>query len=69
MNSGRYTYVKVNAGGGETWAAGPETSVEVGDEVVLSGGNSMANFHSRSLDRYFDLIYLVSEIRVVEGEE
>lgn len=64
MSTRRYTYVRVNTEGGDIWAAGPETSVEVGDTVTLSSGFSMANFHSNSLDRTFDLVYLVSAIQV-----
>ena len=69
MTTGQYTYVKVNSGSGEIWAAGPKTSVDVGDTVVLPSGFSMANFHSNSLDRTFDLIYLLSVIHVKPDNE
>ena len=62
MNSGGYTYVKVAIGGGEVWAAGPETAVAVGDTVSLPEGAPMKGYHSKTLDRTFDMVYFVPAI-------
>jgi len=63
MNSGGYTYVKVAAGGGQDWYAGPETPVTVGETVVLpTNAMVMNNFTSNSLDRTFERIYFVGTI-------
>jgi hypothetical protein len=62
INSGGYTYVRLETGDGEVWAAGPETPVAVGDRIVLSAGQVMPNFHSASLDRTFDSIVFLSTL-------
>jgi hypothetical protein len=64
MDAGGYTYVRVKSGRDEVWAAGPETPVSVGDAVAMPAGMKMENFKSESLDRSFDAVYFVSEIRV-----
>jgi hypothetical protein len=64
MDVPQYTYVEIATGNGLVWAAGPVTPVEVGDSVELSNGIQMVNFHSTTLDRTFDEIYLVPAIQV-----
>lgn len=63
MDASNYTYVEVDTGQDRVWAAGPKTSVVVGETVSLSGSMPMPNFHSESLDRTFDRLYFVSAIR------
>jgi hypothetical protein len=67
MNAGGYTYVHVNTGREEVWAAGPETPVKVGDKVSFPAGMKMENFRSDTLNRTFDAVYFVPEIRAGEG--
>ena len=62
MNSGGYTYVLLDTGSGEIWAATSETEVEVGQRVSLPDGQMMTNFSSKSLNRTFDEIYFVAGI-------
>lgn len=64
MDVPQYTYVEVDTGNGLVWAAGPVTPVKVGDSVELSNGIKMVNFHSTTLDRTFDEIYLVPAIEL-----
>jgi hypothetical protein len=64
MASGGYTYVHVKTREGTVWAAGPETPVKVGDAVSMPGGMRMEKFRSETLNRDFDAVYFVSEIRV-----
>ena len=59
MNAGGYTYVKLDLGGEQVWAAGPETKVAVGDRLQLVTGTTMTAFHSNTLDRTFDRIEFV----------
>lgn len=59
MNAGGYTYVKLDLGGEQVWAAGPETKVAVGDRIQLVTGTTMMSFHSNTLDRTFDRIEFV----------
>ncbi|MBI5190372.1 MAG: SH3-like domain-containing protein [Nitrospirae bacterium] len=57
MNSGGYTYVRLEKGGKEVWVAVPAMKVKVGEEMVFSPGNPMYDFNSPSLKKTFDLIY------------
>jgi len=57
MNSGGYTYVKLDMNGEELWVAGPTTpGIEVGQEIGFNGAMEMRDFHSKSLDRTFESI-------------
>ena len=56
MDSGGYTYVLVDNGGAQTWAAMPVTKVSVGQQVTLQPGVMMSDFTSRTLNRTFDTI-------------
>lgn len=67
MDSGGYTYVLVEAGQDQAspnqiWAAGPLTSVAVGDVVQFSQGMPMNQFRSNTLNRTFDLLLFVGTI-------
>ncbi len=64
MNSGGYTYVQIDTGSEKIWAATPEFSVQVGDAVVIPEGMPMADFHSPTLNRTFDVVYFVPSISV-----
>lgn len=59
MNAGGYTYVQVDTGAGRIWAAGPAADIKAGDKVTISRLMPMANYHSNSLDRDFDVLYFV----------
>jgi hypothetical protein len=68
MDAGRYTYVQVDYGDEKIWAAAPHFEVEVGDNVVVPDGAAMADYHSKTLDRTFELVYFVAFIAVM-GED
>jgi hypothetical protein len=67
MDAGPYTYVRVEAGGREIWAATNAFQVAVGDRVVVPLDMPMEGFHSDTLDRDFTLIYFAGAI-AREGE-
>jgi hypothetical protein len=67
MDSGGYTYVKVDTGDEEIWAAAGQFEIAVGDRVTFPLETPMRGFHSNTLDRDFELIYFASFI-VPEGE-
>jgi hypothetical protein len=67
MNAGNYTYVRVDTGSGEIWAAATRFNVAVGDVVVVPLEMPMQDFHSDSLDRTFEVVYFTSQI-LREGE-
>lgn len=56
MNSGGYTYVKLEKDGRETWVAVREMEVTVGEEMAFHDGGVMRDFTSKTLDRTFDSI-------------
>ena len=54
-----YTYVEIDTGTEKVWAAGPDTPIKPGDNNGFDTGMPMANFHSKSLQRDFPVIYFV----------
>lgn len=62
MNSGGYTYARLTADGKDTWIAGSEFPVTVGDQLTAAVDMPMENFHSRTLNRDFPLVYFVREV-------
>lgn len=67
MDAGGYSYARVDLCGAETWVAGPQTALEVGDTVVLNGDMQMHDFHSKSLDRTFGSIRFVMGMRTSDA--
>ncbi|MHB1194161.1 MAG: hypothetical protein ACYC6F_14060 [Longimicrobiales bacterium] len=63
MNAAGYTYALVEADGTAIWLAAPETVLSIGESVVWNGGMAMADFHSNTLDRTFETIYFVEDIK------
>lgn len=59
MDSGGYTYARVENDGSEVWVAGPPAQLEVGDVLMLANAMPMENFTSNSLNRTFDVLYFV----------
>jgi len=64
MNTGNYTYVQVDTGKQKFWAATTQFAVKKGATVTVVGGMPMANYHSQSLNRDFDLVYFTGRINV-----
>ena len=56
MDSGGYTYIRLESGGKKVWAAVPTMKVTVGQELKLLPGQEMSNFKSKSLNRTFDSV-------------
>jgi len=58
MDSGGYTYVRVETPAGESvWAAGPVTPVQMGEKLAFAATMPMDGFKSTTLDRTFEKIY------------
>jgi len=64
MDAGGYTYVQVDTGSETIWAAAPKFAVKVGDPVVVPQGMAMQNYHSKTLDRDFSVVYFVDSVLV-----
>ncbi len=56
MNSGGYTYMLLSIGKDKIWVATPQFQVAKGDNVVLMPGQTMKNFHSKTLNRTFETV-------------
>jgi GW (Gly-Tryp) dipeptide domain len=66
-NTAGYTYVQVDTGSNKVWAAATQFAVKVGDPVTVPTGMPMYNYHSRTLNRDFDLVYFTDGITVGGG--
>ncbi len=64
QDAGGYTYVKISSGKDSVWAAGPITSVKLGDQIAFNARMPMLNFKSKSLGREFNTIYFVDHFTV-----
>jgi thiol-disulfide isomerase/thioredoxin len=62
VNAGGITYVEVNTGSEKVWAAGlVDESLSAGNTISFSAAMPMQNFHSKSLNRDFAVIYFATE--------
>jgi len=68
IDASSYTYLRVDTDSGEVWLAVPAVALEVGDEVSWQPGMPMSDWHSDTLDRTWDVVYLVDEIQVGGGD-
>ena len=66
MNAGDYTYVQVDTGSNKVWAASPRFAVKSGDQVAIKAGMPMEKYHSKTLDRDFDIVYFTDRV-IVNG--
>ena len=63
-NAASYTYVRVDTGSNKLWAATTQFAVKVGDTVAVGAGVPMTGYHSKSLNRDFDVVYFTGRISV-----
>ncbi len=63
-NAASYTYVLVDTGTGQRWAAAPQVAVKVGDTVAVANAMAMPNYHSKTLDRDFEVVYFTGSLTV-----
>lgn len=64
MEAAGYTYIQVDTGSEQFWAAAPQFPVTVGADVVVPEGMPMPDYHSKTLDRTFDMVYFVPSVLV-----
>lgn len=57
-----YTYLKVMENSGEKWMAVAKQDVQVGDVLYYDEALQMTNFHSKDLDRTFEVVYFVNQV-------
>jgi starvation-inducible outer membrane lipoprotein len=64
MNAANYTYVLVDTGTQKKWAAAPQFQVKAGDSISIEEGMPMPNYHSKALNRDFDVVYFTGRALV-----
>jgi hypothetical protein len=64
MNAANYTYVLVDTGAKKLWAAAPQFQVKVGEAISIEDGMAMPNYHSKALNRDFDVVYFTGRALV-----
>ena len=62
MNAGGYTYVRLQTGKDDVWIAATEFEVKAGERLTAPLEMAMQNFHSKTLNRDFAVVYFVSQI-------
>jgi len=62
VQTSSYTYMKVKENLGDKWMAVSRQDINVGDVYYYDDALQMNNFHSKELDRDFDVIYFVNQI-------
>jgi uncharacterized protein YdeI (BOF family) len=53
----QYSYLKLQVGKDETWAAVPKNEVKKGEDVTVVNGMPMTGFKSEKLNKTFDVVY------------
>jgi len=66
IDAGRHIYVQVDTGERRVWVAVPVFDGKVGDTVLVPPGVPVADFHSKTLNRDFGMIYFVGGIHRVD---
>lgn len=64
MNAASYTYVLVDTGAKQVWAAAPQFAVKAGDSVAVAEATPMMNYHSKTLNRTFEVVYFSGSVAV-----
>ena len=62
LNSGGYTYIKVQEGSEQYWIAMTQRDVKKGESIKYNEQGWMQQFHSKTLNRTFDKILFASDV-------
>lgn len=62
MNSGGYTYARLQGGQDDVWIAASEFQTQRGDRLTVALDMPMRDFESKTLGRTFPLVYFVSRV-------
>ncbi len=68
LNTDKYSYLKVKENEDPYWIATMKANFVKGEKYEYQGGLLKTNFKSTEFDRVFDKVYLVSQIRPLNGE-
>jgi hypothetical protein len=63
-NAANYTYVLIDTGDNKLWAAAPQFAVKLGDSIAIAGAMPMPNYHSKTLNRDFEVVYFTASVKL-----
>lgn len=66
LDTDMYTYLQVTTEKGPLWIAAYKTNVTKGATVKYSNGVAMSRFHSKALNRTFEVIVFVDSLALVK---
>jgi len=69
IDVGTYSYVQVQTEKEKVWVAAPRIKVDPGQVITFSTGLPMENYHSKTLDRTFDVVYFVATLHVAGSDK
>ncbi len=69
IQGGSYTYISATENGIAKWIAVAKQEVNPGEVLYYYDALPMENFHSKEIDRTFDVIYFVNKITKTPGTE
>ena len=69
IDADSYTYVEIDIDGHSVWFAAPALELKPGEKVIAPAGMAMKDFHSKTLDRTFDVVYFVDAIPLADAVE
>ena len=64
LNTGNYSYIEFESNGKPFWLATVKMTVSPGSPIQFKGGQIMANFHSKSLNKDFPEIIFSNYVKV-----
>ena len=67
MDAAGYTYAMVDTGTAKLWVAAPQFAVKVGDSIAVAAAMPMDKYHSKTLNRDFDMVYFTGSVEVNGG--
>ena len=62
LQTSNYTYLRVYENVSERWVAVSRMDVKKGDKLYYDNALQMNNFHSKELDRDFEIIYFINKV-------
>ncbi len=62
INTAGYTYVFVKTSDANVWVASPQSKLTIGDTIDVMDVMPMKDYHSKTLNRTFDLVYFAGGI-------
>ena len=69
LNAKQYSYIEGEDNGARTWLATNLLKVNPGDTIQYQAGQTMTNFHSKSLNKTFDEIIFTGSVTVMNQGE